>query len=259
MSDIKDLEVYNSGMKKSLLDKIYFMDKVDAKVFIDYGCADGTLIKFLRDLFPEFTYFGYDISEEMISQAKINNPEIANHFTSDWNFISDRLPAIRGEGQVAIILSSIIHEVYSYGTSSDVNTFWDRVYGGWDYILIRDMMPGKSIDRRTDINDVSKIYKKADRKHLFDFEQVWGSIENNKNLIHYFLKYRYTENWDREVRENYLPMSREEMLANLPDGYEITFHEHFILPFLKTKVQEDFGIELKDSTHIKIILKKKEV
>ena len=51
---IVNLNRYNLSMSKSLIDKIFFMDKIDdtIKVIVDYGCADGTLIRFLAPLFP---------------------------------------------------------------------------------------------------------------------------------------------------------------------------------------------------------------
>ena len=54
MPDITDLTAYNLSMKKSLIDKMFFMDKIDdnIKVVMDYGCADGALIRFLAPLFP---------------------------------------------------------------------------------------------------------------------------------------------------------------------------------------------------------------
>ena len=252
-TSVSNFSIYNAAMKKSLLDKIFFMDKIDAEVFVDYGCADGSLIKFLSALFPEYEYYGFDISEEMVKIAKSNNPEMSSNFTTDWAEIEKNI----SNKKSVIILSSIIHEVYSYGTNSDVDTFWKTIFNeGFSYIVLRDMIPSKTIDRRAEINDVMKIYKKASRNHLYDFETFWGSIENNKNLMHYLLKYRYTENWDREVKEDYMPVTREQLLSAIPDEYEISFHEHFILPFLKNKVYEDFGIELKDNTHLKLILKR---
>ena len=106
-----DYAAYNAGMKKSLLDKIFFMDKVDSEVFIDYGCADGSLIRFLMTLFPEYEYYGYDISEEMIQIAKSNNPDIADNFSTDWNFISSKISQNK---KSTVILSSIIalHDIY---------------------------------------------------------------------------------------------------------------------------------------------------
>ena len=39
---IADLNRYNLSMSKSLIDKIFFMDKIDdtIKVIVDYGCAE---------------------------------------------------------------------------------------------------------------------------------------------------------------------------------------------------------------------------
>ena len=46
------------------------------------------------------------------------------------------------------------------------------------------------------------------------FEDVWGAIcdvrakkVDTKRLFHFLIKYRYQENWAREVQENYLPVS----------------------------------------------------
>jgi len=255
MNEIEDISLYNERMKKSLLDKLFFIDKIDAKVFLDFGCADGSLIKFLRTLFPDYVYLGYDISEDMIEAAKNNNPDIENNFSSDWGIIESKLAKTNGKN--AIILSSIIHEVYAYSTLSDINVFWSRVYNSnFDYIVMRDMVPSRAIDRPSDINDIVKVYREANQTSLSSFEKRWGSVENNKNLVHFLLKYRYTDNWAREVNENYIPITREEVLSNIPAHYKVAFHEHFVLPYLKTIVEKDFNIDIKDNTHLKLILRK---
>ena len=41
---ISNFASYNANMKKSLMDKIYFIDKTEATVFVDFGCSDGELI-----------------------------------------------------------------------------------------------------------------------------------------------------------------------------------------------------------------------
>lgn len=253
--NIQNYSVYNEGMKKSLLDKIFFMDKIDAEVIVDFGCADGTLIHFLHSLFPEYKYIGYDTDEEMLNQAREKFDEKDSvYFFSNWDEI-EAVPIINKNA--AIILSSVIHEVYAYGTRTDVDLVWERVFNSrFKYIIIRDMMPSISIDKKSEMNDVKNVLRKGDPGQLREFEQIWGSIEQNKNLVHYLLKYRYLDNWNREVRENYFPLTREELLRTITDKYDITFHEHFVLPFLKKKVKEDFGIILKDNTHLKLILEK---
>ena len=252
---ITNYEAYNEGMKKSLLDKIFFMDKIEARVIVDYGCADGTLIHFLSGLFPEFKYIGFDIDDEMLELARSKVPADRSRFvfTSDWGEVIRH----SASGVSAIILSSVIHEVYAYGTRKDVDNVWARVFGGtFDYIVIRDMIPSISMDKKSDINDIRNILRHGSAGQVKDFEQVWGSIEQNKNLIHFLLKYRYTDNWDREVRENYFPLTREELLSSIPDEYYIEFHEHFTLPYLRKTVKRDFNIDIKDNTHLKLILSK---
>lgn len=250
--NIQNYSVYNEGMKKSLLDKIFFMDKIDAKVIVDFGCADGTLIHFLHSLFPEYQYIGYDTDEEMLRQAREKfDDDLSVFFTSSW----DEVITYSSHTTSAIVLSSVIHEVYAYGTRTDVDLVWERVFNShFKYVIIRDMMPSISIDKKSEINDVKNVLRKGDPGQLREFEQIWGSVEQNKNLVHYLLKYRYLDNWNREARENYFPLTREELLRTIPDKYDVTFHEHFILPFLKKKVKEDFGIILKDNTHLKLIL-----
>jgi hypothetical protein len=259
---IDNYTAYTEGMRKSLLDKAFFMDKIDARVIVDYGCADGTLINFLSSLFPELQYIGYDIDEKMLDRARETCSRDNVIFTSDWyEVISHSLPDLSEGAQrnpAAIVLSSVIHEVYAYGTRKEVDEMWDRVFrSGFDYIVIRDMVPSVSMDTKSDINDVKQLLRKANPGHLREFEQVWGSIEQNKNLIHFLLKYRYTDNWSREVRENYFPLTREELISSIPDAYEIDFHEHFRLPFAVKTVKQDFGITLRDNTHLKLILEGK--
>ena len=46
-------------MRRSMWDKAFFMDKVSgAELIIDYGCADGSLIQFLHELFPAMRFIG---------------------------------------------------------------------------------------------------------------------------------------------------------------------------------------------------------
>jgi hypothetical protein len=257
MNNINDYSVYNEGMKKSLIDKIFFMDKVDAKIFIDFGCANGTLIHFLHSIFPEFQYIGYDIDNKMLEEAKQKFDEeelsISVMFTSNWEEV---LKYSRTQ-KSAVILSSVIHEVYAYGSESDAEYLWKHIFDNkFDYVIIRDMIPSRTVDRPADLNETLKVVQNSDPNMLQNFENIWGSIENNKNLLHWFLKYRYKENWSREVYENYLPMFREELLRKIPSNYDLVFHEHYTLPFLKRTVKKDYGVEIKDNTHLKIILEK---
>ena len=75
-------------------------------------------------------------------------------------------------------------------------------------------------------------------------------------MIHYLLKYSYTHNWEREVRENYLGLSVEDLMKLIPNDYRVTYQEHYTLPYVAWQVKKDFGIDLRPPKHIKIVLEK---
>ena len=68
MEKVPDLEVYVQRMQKSFMDKMFFIDKIFEPIdaILDFGCANGVLIRAMQYLFPEYEYIGYDISADMI-------------------------------------------------------------------------------------------------------------------------------------------------------------------------------------------------
>lgn len=251
---INDLNIYISRMQKSILDKMFFIDKVfePFSTIVDFGCANGELIKTLQALFGEYQYIGYDISEDMLSAARVHVPSAV--FYSDWSEIKvDFTDAL-------LSISSVLHEVYSYGSSEEIDTFWERVFcSGFKYIAIRDMMLSDADRTRIDTDQHSVVVeneKYADK--LKDYEAVWGKIATQHDLVHYLLKYKYSENWEREVRENYVPLTIEQLLTIVPENYEITYLDHSTLPYTVWQIKNDFGIALTTPTHVKLILRRKD-
>lgn len=255
MNAILDYKTYTTEMNKGIDDKLFFMNLLKLDSLLDYGCADGNLIEHMQYNFPDVKYVGYDFNEKMINMAK--NKKIPNSFFS-YDLKEAKSHLVEKSG---ILCSSLIHEVYSYGTPEQIEDFWKEIYSGdYNYVIIRDMaLSQESLDNNplSLFSDITKVRNKASKKHLEQFESVWGSIDDRKNLIHFLLKYRYVNNWSREVFENYLPCSIEEHFSKIPDFYEIVHFEHFVLPFQKDVIMNDFGISLEEPTHIKVILKKK--
>lgn len=258
---IADMESYNLAMSKSMIDKMFFMDKIDESVttVFDFGCANAVLIGTLARLFPDMTYVGYDLDEEMIRQARERCREYGNVFLfsslDDFHaWARDRKLDFR---KTALNLSSLIHEVYSYGTPESIEDFWRFVTdSGFGYLVIRDMCLDRSAHRPALKEDVIKVRSSYDLGMIAQFEALHGSITDNRNLIHFLLKYRYTDNWEREVHENYLPVSVEDVMGRIAGGkekYRLIYFDHYILPFLARSVKRDFDIVLKDYTHVKFI------
>lgn len=259
---ITDISHYRKEMAKSIIDKLFFLEQIDTGLIIDFGCADGVMLSFIQELRPDIQLVGYDISKEMIDLAndnKIWENKEKPFFTSNWEDIELLVKDRKNKGITTFItLSSVIHEVYSYGDEKSIKEFWNNLFNtGFDYIIIRDMLLSKKSHHESQVKDVEKIYK-SKYPHIQEFESTWGPITDYKNLLHYLLKYRYVKNWFRELRENYLPITLEEMLSKIPtDSYSYDYYDHYILPFIERSVKKEFGITLKEPTHIKLILKKK--
>jgi hypothetical protein len=242
-------------MELSMLDKLFFLDKIQTDLIVDFGCANGALLKAIQHFNSNIPLIGYDNDPNMSGVGDIAS---GRPITDSWDIIRE---SVVGTKRAALVLSSVLHEVCHYGSKADIDTFWSQVFEtGFEYIVIRDMVPGRSIDRPSHINDVKRVYGKfLGSKALNEFEAIWGSIENNKQLVHFLLKYKYLEpNWVREVRENYMPINREALLAKIPENYDVIFHEHYVLPYIFQSVKDDVGIEIKDPTHLKLILRKRQ-
>ena len=254
---ISNLQSYIEGMKYSMKDKLFFTDIIDFDVIVDFGCADGTFLEELSKIKPNVKLIGYDLDDEMLSKAQSRLGKKAL-VTNNWYDAVKYTSSFRNP---LLNLSSVIHEVYSYSRPNVISQFWNsQVFGGdFKYITIRDMIPSIEIEKQEISHfkdDVRKVRSKTDRFYLDSFEKKWGTISNNyRTFVHYLMKYRYTENWDREVNENYLPVSLETVKSKIPGDYKIIYEEDFLLQFLKDQVKKDFNVELTHSTHTKMILK----
>ena len=251
MNRISDLDIYLTRMQRSILDKMFFIDKVfePFRYILDFGCANGELIKAMKPMFPDYEYIGYDISPEMIEAARKNVS--GAQFYDNWEQMD-----IPYENSL-INISSTIHEVYSYCDEKDIDIFWDRVFGsGFRYVTIRDMMFSQAEDIPVRSEQLDAIRKSSFAEWLESFENVWGTVRTQRQLVHFLLKYKYTQNWDREVHENYFPVYTEELLKRIPGSYRPVYKDVFTLPYTSWQIRKDFGFELTDHTHIKLILER---
>lgn len=256
-TEISDLDKYIEGMEKSMQDKLFFVSQLDFDVIVDFGCANGSFLSKVKQLKPNVKVIGYDLDETMLQRAKQELGEEAL-LTDDWNQVVDELQIFKSP---LLNLSSVIHEVYSYSHSSVIKKFWEKqVFGGnFKWITIRDMIPSCEIHKNEIPNfkkDVMKVRKRANNFYLDQFEKRWGTIDDNyRTFCHFLLKYRYLDNWEREVNENYLPVSLETVKKKIPSNYKITYEEDFIVPFIQDTVGKDFGVKITHSTHVKMIIK----
>lgn len=256
-------EVYLSRMAASVQDKLFFTEFVpeeELDFIVDYGCADGTLTRAIAELYPNAVVIGYDINKEFLEEArKQSKPPNLFAFFSEWREVEDAMSVFLIRKK-ALILSSVLHEVYSYG---DTTFFWEQVVGmpQWDYICVRDMGMRKSDTKAYIPNSIALPFSDCIDEddelwaQCFGYQTFWGNIATYKNLCDFLLKYRYKENWAREVRENYLPLTVEEVIENMRP-YTPIYFRHWTLPYINDCVKKDFGFPMPCATNYKAVFVK---
>lgn len=252
MNPIINLDKYTTSMKTTLSDKLFFTELIESDIYVDFGCADGSTLKALQNIYPNKILIGYDINEDMIQLAKNNTSRIL-YFSNQTELI-EYLNKYKHLSK-CLILNSVLHEVYTYSSKEEMEEFYQFVFSDiFDYISIRDMMCSSTSNNKVDNSLVSKIYQSKNSIQVKEFENVWGKLNTTRQLMHYLLKYRYIENWSRELYENYLPITIEEFLQLIPKNLNIEYSQRFFIPFIHNKILEDFGIDFHENTHFKLIL-----
>lgn len=253
--DIPNIDKYLDEMSKGLSDKLYFLSIVDVDILIDFGCADGILLNYISKVKPNIKLVGYDLDEYMINIAQNKYRDI--QFESEWSKVEEIIEQNKNL-KIGILLSSVIHEVYSYSKSNSISYFWNnQVFNNnIDYVIIRDMIPSSSYNKMNMI-DVNKIREKSDKKYLSEYEKHWGNIGTDfRILLHWLLKYKYVINWKRELKENYLPITLEFLKSKwIPKSWSIQYEYHYVYGYIKNQIKNDFGVELNEPTHLKMIIK----
>lgn len=248
MANINDQKIYLDRLAKPLAEKLRITRflPATAKKVLDVGCADGTVTLALADLFPQTQFLGLDLNTNFIGEAKKRIGERKN-IQFESGYLRERLN--RPEKFDAVIFCSVLHEFYSYGEgiSTVVKALSDAreilVSGGG--ILIRDMLLYEYMSHSNLLlgEMTEKIYAKAEwQKQVQDFEGYFGKINTLALLNHFLLKYWYVENWDREGKENYTPVSFEkyDQILSLLD-LKILFRHSYLIPYLKDKWGTDFN------------------
>ena len=256
MVELANVDFYNNEMDKGIKDKLWFLEHLDFEPYliVDYGCANGTVIGNLQKVYPDVPKIGLDISDEMLRLANAKNIPNTMFVKVDPDTVDQWDPQM---GNSVLVLSSVIHEVYSYCSDEQVERFWSFVFSGrFRAIVIRDMALNYTLFP-PDPKSVVDVRTKADPVQLEEFEEQWGSIDNAQSFVHYLFKYRYRANWKREIKENYFPICIEEVAAKfeaVKGQYTTTHFNHFLFNWQRDCIREDFGLDFTTKTHYTAML-----
>ena len=261
-----NLDVYTEEMAKSVWDKAFFMDKIPgAKCVIDFGCADGAMIRYLAPLFPTTTFIGYDINEELISRASWTAPFHANvHFFMHIEDMIEFVLNIKNfkSHEICINFSSVLHEVYSTtGGLYDIVQLQQTLRP--KYITIRDMYYDEPPLKFSALGKEMKIIEKIEENHKLayyakEFVNKFGFLKTWDNVVHLLMKLQWVDNgWEDELKEDYFSWTIDKFLTAFDDKYEITFENRYQLPYLCEKWEEEYGWHNPEiHTHAQFILRR---
>lgn len=253
MIDITDFKKYLSSLKNTFIDKAFFVEKLpeDINVIIDYGCADGSFLMFLNNIYGDrFEYYGVDNNHGFI--------EMCNHNGIKCVECLDELKV--NYEKTCINFSSSLHEIFMYTSPA---TFFTSLIQQCNkhfpkIISIRDMYiknTHDTLDKEFILYCMYHFVKNYPAK-FSDFLNSFSGINflnDNRECIHFLLKYMYDANWEKEKFEDYLSFTKNyQSLENFfSNHYEKKWNFEYLLPYLMKKWKNDGIIDDDIETYIR--------
>lgn len=253
---MKDRIGYINRMEDAMQEKLFFVDRINLnnKIIIDFGCATGSLIKHLLNMeFENTTYIGLENNEHFFEECKDLQLKTPNFFIfSGFSEVDCWLRKQRAwkndDREIVLICSSVFHECTCKMQKYVIG--WAQVNA--KYFIIRDMY----WDEDTYISpaDLLKywhiVITKTNPHRLQDFLSNRAHM-CERQLAEFLLKYRYIENWETEVQENYFntEWDRIEFI-----NATVIYDNPYTNTFIKKCVENDFDIEINWYTHRQLIL-----
>jgi len=248
MASIHDTETYLSRMSKPLAEKLKIVKffPENATNVLDVGCADGVVTIEMARMFPEIKFVGIDLNAEFIERARERAIGVPN-ISFECVYLREMLSRqVRFDG---VTFCSVLHEFASYGegVSSVVKALADahEILNKGGRVIIRDMIYS-DYKKHSDLQMqtvVEKIRAKDDlTPYIADFEHRFGKLNDIYTINHFLLKYRYTDNWEREGRENYVPVTFDqyEQIFDLL-SMRVLYKDSLCLSYFHEIWKVDFG------------------
>ena len=260
--EITDYNTYLARMDVSLPDKAFFVYRAPlARVIVDFGCAAGNLFRYIRSVSnQEYIMIGYDNDETMRKLARESADMVCGTLAELCEAIEHALTAHNlTMKNVLFNFSSVLHEMNS-DEIEEIFGFINNLRPG--YISIRDMK-----FRRKRENPSERLCI-SDEEHLNQFHSFLAHrrifLPDLADFAEYLLKYKYTENWERELGEYYFFgfAYAERYYRALIDNhkYRPTWDVNYCLPHFNRQIKDDFGISFDVSdyftTHKQLLLER---
>lgn len=261
-----DYTEYNRDMQYTLSSKLFFLPHVPTEkinLIADFGCADGALLKIAGKVMPTALLVGVD-NDPVQRQAAREN------LTIEYLMRTSLVPSLEGllpfgappHARSLLVMTSVMHEVMSFGEKSLQNWWNGMEWYGFNYIAIRDFsVPPWARDIQTpkpwlDAVKANDIYA----WQLNDFELRWGRCTNLYNFMHFLLKRPFLKNWEREMQENYLFADTRTLTETVTQSgrYGIKHMRLGRSKVFERKTIKDLGFLPPVTTNIELVLVRKD-
>jgi ubiquinone/menaquinone biosynthesis C-methylase UbiE len=246
---MKNFESYKLNLKKSLKEKLFFLDKIDLTEYdliVDFGCGTGDVLIELANsarLNINCKLVGYDTNPEMIKYAKSN---LVNS-VEEIKYIQDYLSLkeqIKHAKKGLIIFSSVLHEVEKQEQINIIN----NIMLNFHTVVIRDMIAPTN-NPRVPRKVRKNVYKQSPKWQIKAFEDKWGKIKHRKELYRFLLMNEFVDNFETEVQEDYFSVLWDEINKVLVDyGYTRNLTD-YTLSYRRAQVLKRFNFFMHDYTH----------
>lgn len=257
---MRDSNGYLERMEKSMREKLFFLEHIDLdnKIIIDFGAANGAMVKELIKTCPTNTsYFCVENNEEFFEKCKELQLDADVYVVSGLTEVEMWLRHNKQYGQetreVVLICSSVMYEL-TPAMQKNVIAF-SRAY--CDYFVVRDMFyEYDSIPDEREKDILEKIICLAPRPDLMQqFFYLRGL--SKESIAEYLLKYSYVENWNTEVQEKYLSVDwiRIKYFETEWAEAQVLYENYYTNNFIASRVYNTFGIRMNWYTHGQMILK----
>ena len=256
-----NLDIYTEEMRKSIWDKAFFMDKIPGvDCTIDFGCADASMICFLAKLFPRHDFLGYDISADMTRKALKNASSYFNVWImQDLGEITTWVKlhtTAHGDNNISINFSSVLHEVFSKG-STDIHHV-DLLINAVKpkYITIRDMYWNDK-PQLVDRDESNRIYDMLDNDFFTKYVAHRGAIITQDQFVNLLLHHEWKNNGaEEEIKENYFSWKIDD-IESIASDYIVVYENHYQLPFIAEKWKQEYNFWHPEiTTHAQFILRR---
>ena len=251
-------KIYCESMAKSLEDKLFFLNEIDINDYdyiVDFGCADGRILEVLDERLTnkKTILVGIEKNKVMTDQLVLLAARTKHTMlVSTGLIVNDEIfnLLIKAGKKNLIIFSSVLHE-YDW---EDFKPF----YIFFKTIVMRDMQSPEKFWYKVSESTRALVTKDFPGELLAKLERKYGYINDLERLYKYFLMYRYADNFDHELQEDYFSIIWENLKEWLTHDYvfHVLYEKDYILPFIKQDIKTKFGYELKYPTHKQIIFVK---